>query len=285
MTGMTVLVTGSEGLVGRAVCGLLEARGERIVRFDRRLGDDVRDAPALEAAARGCDAIVHLAALLGEPGESANEIFAVNAGGTDNALAAARHAGARRFVFMSSADVLGVFKGERAPDYLPLDDVHPSRPGTPYGESKLRAEQACAAFSVRTAIPAISLRPPGVWSDETYAQILEQRRLRPSFEWQPFWEYGAFIDLRDLADAVNCALRAPASGDACFLVASSDLNSSGRTAREWARFVHPEVPWRGGEIYERDAYHSLVDCAPARARLGWQPRHRFAHFAERTGGV
>ena len=95
------------------------------VEYDLATGRDILDPAALLDSARGCDAVVHSAALLGLPGQSDGEIMAANVQGTWNVLSAAQEAGIPRVVFLSSVDALGVFKGERSPDYLPLDDSHP----------------------------------------------------------------------------------------------------------------------------------------------------------------
>lgn len=122
----------------------------------------------------------------------------------------------------------------------------------------------------------MSLRPPGVWNDATYGWIRAQRERRPEFEWDPFWEYGAFIDVRDLSRACLRALEAPVAGFESLLVSSADLTTSGRTARQLVEMIHPQVEWRGGPEFERDPYRSLIDIDRARAVLGWQPRHSWA---------
>ena len=62
---MKVLVTGSEGLVGNAICEALQAAGHEFEGFDRARSQDILNIAPLEASARSCDAVVHCAALLG----------------------------------------------------------------------------------------------------------------------------------------------------------------------------------------------------------------------------
>lgn len=50
------------------------------------------------------------------------------------------------------------------------------------------------------------LRPPGIWTEDTYHDIEALRADRPPYEWSPFWEYGAFLDARDLATAIEQSL-------------------------------------------------------------------------------
>lgn len=275
---MRVLVTGSRGLVGSAVVRDLSRRGCDTVGYDRVDGRDILDGGALESAMRTCDAVVHAAALLGRPGESPEQITTVNVDGTRNVLAAGRDAGVRRIVFLSSVDVFGVFKGERAPDYLPLDDEHPCYAATAYGLSKRRGEEMCRSLSDEGGPLTVCLRPPGVWSTSTYREILAARRERPEFEWSPFWEYGAFIDVRDLARACVQALGCDIDAPQRLSVASADITTSGRTSRQWAAFVHPRVEWRGGAEYEAQPYRSLIRIDSACGVLGWQPTYTWKSF-------
>ena len=270
---MKILVTGSDGLVGSQVTRELERAGHEVEAYDLASGLDVLDPESLGVAVAGCDGVIHAAALLGTADEPEEDVLSVNVAGTWNALMAAARAGVPRFVNLSSADVLGVFKGERTPDYLPLDDAHPCEPTTPYGVSKVLAEEMCRWVAALHGMCVISLRPPGVWSRKTYRYIEKARAMRPEFEWDPYWEYGAFIDVRDLASACLHALTCEAEGDHAVLVAADDITTSGRGARELTELLHPQVEWRGGPVFDEDPYRSLIDTGRAKALLGWTPRY------------
>ena len=275
---MNVLVTGSRGLVGSAAVRALRDAGHSVAEYDLRDGQDILCSSTLRAAMRGCDAVLHAAALLGRPGDSHDQIMNVNLLGTWSVLSAARELEVGRVAFVSSVDALGLFKGERAPDYLPLDDEHRCYPRTRYAISKHLAEQMCRLESEAGALSVVCLRPPGVWSESTYGWIQAQRAKRPEFEWDPFWEYGAFIDLRDLARACVRSIECPLEGFCCVAVASSDITTSGRTSRELAAFVHPTVEWRGGVEYDEDPYRGLIDIGPARKLLDWTPEFTWQAF-------
>ncbi|MDT3440638.1 MULTISPECIES: NAD(P)-dependent oxidoreductase [unclassified Pseudofrankia] len=284
---MRVLVTGDRGLVGTVVTAALTAAGHRTVGFDLADGHDVRDAADLERMAAGCDGIVHLAAVdepvddpdLAEFGPATTGtdavVFETNALGTGNVLRAAERRGVPRVVVLSSVDVLGCFGGRGRPDYLPLDDRHPTRPAGAYGMSKWLAERMCAAATAATGVCTVCLRPPGVFTEEIYAGIRRARRDHPDFEWSPYWEYGAFLDVRDLASAVERALTAPLAGHHRLLLCAADISSSNDHARTLAERLLPDVEWRGGPEYETDPFRALVDASGARALLGWAPRHRW----------
>jgi UDP-glucose 4-epimerase len=277
---MRVLVTGSEGLVGTEVQAVLSANGHDVSGYDLRHGQDILDMAALTMAASGCDAIIHLAVSENEISES--EEMRVNLLGTWNVLLAAEASHVSRVIYMSSVDALGIFQGEGVPLYLPIDDTHPTFPRTAYAIAKRLAEEMCQFWSNRTGIPVLCLRPPGIWTALTYLEMQQDRAERPSYEWKPYWEYGAFIDVRDLAAALLHALTCELTGYALHLIASSDITTSGKTSRELAQFVHPKVKWRGSEAYETEPFRSLLVTRPVEQLLGWTPEYTWQRFIEQS---
>ena len=270
---MRVLVTGSRGLVGSAVVERLLAEGCEVVGFDIADGNDILDAPGFIAAAQGCEAIVHAAGGSASTGDEGDRFITQNVTGNWNALTAARQAGARRVVTFSSVNALGIFRGEGRPDYFPVDDDHPIRPPTAYGIAKRLVEELCRCFTVSTGIATICFRPPAVLGPARHARFAALRAADPAAEWTPFWEYGAYIDVRDVAFAVLAALRCPDPGHVTALICADDTSSPVPVV-ELARRLMPEVPWRGGEPADPAAL--LVRCDRARSVLGWAPRYRWA---------
>ena len=104
---MRVLVTGGTGYLGSAIVRALRARGHDTLAFARTatppdIGGDIRDTRAVTAAAAGVDAIVHTAALVAVWRRDAGEFDAVNVGGLQSVLAAARAHRIPRVVYTSS---------------------------------------------------------------------------------------------------------------------------------------------------------------------------------------
>lgn len=162
---MTVLVTGGTGYLGQAVVRALRRAGHTVVLFGRtasqacRVPDtsttapplravngDVRDGPALAAAASGCDALVHMAALVAVWRRDAGEFDAVNVRGLQQVLHAARRAGLRRIVYTSSFLA-------RVPEGLPVAPAW-----NDYQRTKVMADALASAAFERGA-PIIRLYP------------------------------------------------------------------------------------------------------------------------------
>ena len=137
---MQVLVTGNQGRIGRYAQAQLEEAGHTVVGFDRATGDDIRNLAALRAAAQGCEAIIHMAAMLADPQDDPNDVMHVNLQGLWHVLTTAEALNIRRVVAFSIVNAVGIFIGESLPDYLPINEDHPCRPGRPYVLSKFLGE-------------------------------------------------------------------------------------------------------------------------------------------------
>jgi nucleoside-diphosphate-sugar epimerase len=267
-----ILVTGHRGYVGAPVAAHLERLGHEVTGFDRADGDDLLDAAAVRRAAAGCEAVVHLAALPHDTAGSPEDIMAVNVLGTWHVLLAAEAAVFGRAICFSSAQVLGTGEGEGLPDYFPVDDAHPRRAMRAYGLSKVLAEDLCAGFTARTGIPTVSLRPVWVWDPGMYQRIEARWRADPQSEWTPFWEFGSFVDVRDVATAVARALTVPLAGHHRLLLCAADIAAT-EPSLDIARRLAPAVPVSDPVPYKQHPWRALVDCSAAARVLGWQPSH------------
>ena len=282
MVRVRILITGHRGGVGAPVAQHLAGLGHEIVGFDRADGDDLLDLGQVQRAAAGCAAIVHLGALAHDSAGSPEQIMAVNVLGTWHVLLAAETAGAGRVIHFSSAQALGIAEGERVPDYFPVDDAHPRRAMRPYGLSKMLSEDLCAGYTARTGTPTVSLRPVHVWTPYWYQLRESQWRADPTPEWEPFWEYGAFVDVRDVATAVALAVTVPLTGHHRALLCAADIAAT-RPSMDQAARITPDVPVRDRARYRADPWRALIDCSVAEQVLGWRPAHRWSARDQPSG--
>lgn len=251
---LSVLITGDAGLIGRDVAGVLREHGAAVIGFDRSRGEDVLDFDGALRAATGCNAIVHCAAIKNDSRGTPSEIFSTNVTGTWNMLRAAEDAGVTRFVYLSSAQVFGVFDREARPAYLPVDDNHPRHASRPYGLSKRFGEDLCAAFSRRTGMTTVALRPVAVYDSPTYQWAWHERAVLVS---RP-WPERSFVDLRDVTRAVLLALTCQTrSHTQLTLCASSPIPGVGR----------------------EDSSATFATSGAERV-LGWRPRYEWADFTK-----
>src|SRR2546428_291662 len=148
---MRVLVTGHKGYIGSVLVPMLRAADLDVVGLDSELfaectfGDAPRDGAGLRvdvrdvtgAELRGCDAVIHLAALSNDPLGDINPdcTYAINHRASVRLAQLAKAAGVSRFLFASSCSLYGV-AGEGM-----LREDAAFNPVTPYGESKVRAER------------------------------------------------------------------------------------------------------------------------------------------------
>jgi UDP-glucose 4-epimerase len=179
---MRCLVTGGAGFIGSNLVDALLARGEEVTVVDdistgRRsnlegalaagaeLAEiDIRDAAALGELARRTDpeVVFHLAAQIDVRKSLTDPAFdaAINVGGTANVLEAARTAGSRRVVFVSTG---GAIYGEGEGQALPLGEDTPIAPMSAYGQSKYAAEGYMALYERLCGLSSISLRLGNVY--------------------------------------------------------------------------------------------------------------------------
>jgi len=161
-----LLVTGGAGYIGSVVAAQLLEEGHEVTVLDD-LSTGHADAVPAGAAfvqasiteaggvlSEGFDAVLHFAAksLVGESVEKPGLYWSNNLGGTLALLDAMRQAGVNRIVFSSTAATYG------EPERTPILETDPTRPGNPYGASKLAVDTALTAFAGMYGLGAVSLR-------------------------------------------------------------------------------------------------------------------------------
>jgi UDP-glucose 4-epimerase len=289
-----VLVTGGAGFIGSHVIAALLAGGSRVrVLDDLSTGalenlpatlpasdlvvGDVRDPAAVARAVRGCDRVVHLAAIasVSRSTEDPATTAAVNVGGTANVLAAARAAGVRRLVFASSCAVYG------STTDLPVAETARPHPESPYAASKLRGEELCRDRRATGGVEACALRFFNVYGprqdpSSEYSGVIAifMDRLssgRSCVVHGDGRQTRDFVFVRDVASACRAALDGPAPGPGPFNVGTGVETSLLDVLSALARASGREPVIEYGAPRPGDITRSCADCGRARRALGHRP--------------
>ncbi len=187
---MRVLVTGGTGSVGKAAVERLLGRGWDVRVVGRRAAMavpgaeyascDITDVQSLGDCCRGCDTIVHLAAIAQPTNAPGPEVFRVNALGTYNVFEAAARQGIGRVVQASSINAFGCawsLQDVRV-DYFPIDEEHPTFTTDPYSFSKTVVEDIGRYYWRRDGITSVALRLPWVYAKDQFQGSRHTERVR-----------------------------------------------------------------------------------------------------------
>ena len=276
-----VLVTGADGLIGRAVTDLLVRSGFGVTALSREFAapskadrieiGDARSAEVMSRAARDADGIVHLAAIPHPTLDTPREVFTSNVTSTFTVLAEAGERGIHRVVLASSINAFGVPMNHHdvMPAYFPIDEDIPTDIADAYSLSKLTGESAARMAHRLWGTTVVSLRFPFVGSRDTLVTRKPKIESNPGLLVREGWSY---LDLRDAAGVVLAALTAPVDGAIVVGVAAQDPLVDGSTAELLDEFA-PGVPIRR----PIGARESLVDTTRARTLLGFTARHSVHH--------
>ena len=174
---MKILVTGADGFIGSHVVETLVRDGYDVRAFvyynsfnswgwlDQAAEDvqgkfevvagDIRDPHMVEAAVKGCDAVLHLAALIAIPFsyQAPQSYIETNVNGTLNVLQAAARHNVNRIVCTSTSEVYG------SAQFVPITEQHPLCAQSPYAATKTGADQLALSFHQSFDLPVAVLRP------------------------------------------------------------------------------------------------------------------------------
>ncbi|MGI8973020.1 MAG: NAD-dependent epimerase/dehydratase family protein [Gaiella sp.] len=299
---MHIAISGGAGFLGLHLARLLLGSGHTVRSLDllplhdlevegsiEQLRGDVRIEADARRLVEGAEVVVHAAAALPIL-VSRRAIRSVNVDGTAVVCAAAREAGARRLVLISSTAVYGV------PERHPIHEHDPLVGVGHYGESKIDAERVCRAFGER-GLDTVIVRPKTFVGPERlgvfeilFGWIREGRRIPILGDGSNRYQ---LLAVEDLVDAVARCLDAPVAGRALnvgagtFGTVREDLEALIAHAGS-ASTVRPvparpaELALRGLELarlsplaewhYRTAHKDSFVSIEAARGLLGWEPR-------------
>lgn len=295
---MRILFTGGSGKAGRHAVAYLLEQGHRVVNVDQvpleldgvnnRIADitdagqmyDVMSAYAgYDEMVPGTgvpsfDAVVHFAAVPRLLQNSDNECYRVNTIGTYNVIDAALKMGVRKVIFASSETAYGICfaDGERKPEYLPMDEEHPTVPEDSYAMSKVVNEATARSFQARSGADIYGLRINNVIEPHEYERDFPGYVADPELRLRNIF---AYIDARDLGQMVECCLRTEGLGYQIFNVAN-DGHSVDLSTSELVAQYYQGVPLQR-EMGEKETFFTN---AKAKEMVGFAPKYDWRAILE-----
>jgi nucleoside-diphosphate-sugar epimerase len=290
------LVTGGAGFIGSNLVEALIASGEKVVVYDdfsrgtkRNLQDfkaadcrvvegDVRDDKALKRAAKGCDYLLHLAAIPGveRSVRQPETTLEVSMMGTLNALQAARDAKVKRLVFASSCAVYG-----ESP-VLPKEETMLPVPFSPFGAAMLAGEELSRVFYTTYRLETVCLRLFNAYgpreNPDDPASSVVARFIGSLLKRQQPVVYGDgkqsrdFVFVGDVVEAFRLACTAPKAEGEVFNIASGSRLSVSGLLSVFNQLLDIEVIPRYDDARPSDVRHSLAEVTKAQEVLGFRPR-------------
>jgi NAD dependent epimerase/dehydratase len=297
--GPRVLVTGAGGFIGSHLTDTLIERGydvRALVRYGSTgswgwlerwrnhpdvaldvVQGDITDARLVRTALEGCDAVLHLAALIGIPYSyrGPSSYVHVNVGGTLTLLEAARDVGTKRIVITSTSEVYGTART------TPITEDHPRQAQSPYSASKIAADALAQAWSRSFGLPVVVLRPFNTFGPRQSPRAIIPTILGQLLSGAPELRLGNLEPQRDftfVSDTVEGFLRTLDSRD----IDGQDVHlgtgaavSVGELAALCQEVVGRNVPIVHDEVRDRppDSEVGLLlsDPSKAAALLDWRP--------------
>ena len=302
---MRYLVTGGAGFIGSNIVDELVRRGHQVVVLDdlstgkeENLAGvrakielntgNITNLAAVQAACRGADYVIHLAARTSVPRsvEEPVETNHINVDGTLNVLVAARDAKVKRFVYAASSSAYG------ETETLPKTEAMPAAPISPYGVSKYVGELYAQVFGRVYELENASIRYFNVFGPRQdpmsqYSGVLS-RFMLALIEGKPLVIFGDGEQSRDFTyvdNVVDETLRACEASGASGMVFNGGTGV--RIALNGVVDILRRVTGKKIEVKyqpERsgDILHSQADVSLARKILGYEPRVGFEEGLRRT---
>lgn len=299
LEGRRVLVTGAGGFIGSHVVEELVEAGADVRAFVRYtssgsagnlsmltaetrstvelVAGDLRDPLAVGDAMRGCDVVVHLAALIAIPYSYVHprEVIETNVLGSFNVFEAARQIRPRRVVHLSSSEVYGTART------VPIDEAHPLQGQSPYSASKIGADRIAESYWRAFDVPITTIRPfntygprqtaraiiPTIVAQALTANRLTIGSLNPTRD---------FTFVRDTAHGLRLAAEAPGVDGLEINLGSGKEISIGDLVDLVQELTGSCLPVETDEQRVRphrsEVERLMADATLAKRHLGWEPR-------------
>ena len=294
-----ILVTGADGFIGSHLVESLVRKGYKVRAFvfynsfnswgwlDHCSSDikdqfevfagDIRDPNGVRCAMKGCDAVLHLAALIGIPYSyhSPDTYVDTNIKGTLNILQAARDLDVKRVIHTSTSEVYGTAK------FVPINEEHPLQGQSPYSASKIAADQLAYSFYTSFELPVVTIRPFNTYGPRQSSRAVIPTIITQIAKGQKEIKLGAILPTRDfnyVQDTVAGFIAALNSqhglGEVINLGSNFEI-SIGETAHLIAEVMNTEIKIITDEVRKRPKKSEVerlwADNSKAKKLFDWEP--------------
>jgi NAD dependent epimerase/dehydratase len=299
---MRLLITGADGFIGSHLTEALVRQGVDVRAFvlynsfnswgwldnappDIRtdldvFAGDVRDPNGVRTAMKGCDAVLHLAALIAIPYSyhSPDTYVDTNIKGTLNVLQAARELGVSRVIHTSTSEVYGTAR------FVPITEDHPLQGQSPYSASKIGADQLAYSFYASFGVPVVIVRPFNTYGPRQSARAVIPTVITQIATGVRQLKLGAVYPTRDfsyVADTVNAFLAVLKSDRGAGEVVNFGSNheiSIRDTVHVIAEVMGVQVEIETDEVRLRPTNSEVerlwADNTKAHQLFGWNPEYK-----------
>jgi dTDP-glucose 4,6-dehydratase len=296
-----ILITGADGFIGSHLTEALVRKGYNVKAFTyynslnswgwldhcapeikgqfEVVSGDIRDPHGVKSAMKGCDSVLHLAALIAIPFSynSPDTYVETNIRGTLNILQAARETGIRRIIHTSTSEVYGTAK------FVPITEDHPLQGQSPYSATKIAADQLAFSFYSSFDLPVVTLRPFNTFGPRQSARAVIPTIITQMLNGSRQIKLGAVSPTRDFSyvqDTVAGFLSALDSDSGLGEVFNLGSNFE-VTIKETAQLIAKELD-TAIEIYSDEARFRpdnseverlWADNSKAKTVFNWEPKY------------
>jgi len=296
-----ILVTGADGFIGSHLVESLVNQGYKVKAFvlynsfnkwgwldslDKSVlseievfAGDIRDPYGVKNAMEGCDAVLHLAALIAIPYSyhSPDTYIDTNIKGTLNILQAARELKVKRVIHTSTSEVYGTAR------FVPITEEHPLQGQSPYSASKIGADQLAFSFYASFELPIVTIRPFNTYGPRQSARAVIPTIITQLANGVESLKLGSvhptrdFNYVQDTVDGFIAALKAENIEGETINIGSNFEISVGDTAKVIAELMHKNISIEMDDVRLRpkdsEVERLWADNKKALEMLNWKPNH------------
>ena len=214
MSNKKIIITGATGFIGSYLTEMMVGRGYNVIAFDRYNSNnnwgwlenskyksdiqvilgDIRDYDSVSKAMQDCQAVFHLAALIGIPYSYISPLAYIrtNIEGTYNVLEAAKNLNIDQVLITSTSETYGTAQ------YVPIDEKHPLVGQSPYSASKIAADQLTISYYKSFELPIKIVRPFNTYGPKQSARAIIPTIISQILNGKSEIELGSLSPTRDL---------------------------------------------------------------------------------------